>query len=100
MVDYNLYSWRGKSIYLTHSAKDELITLSMDMNSLIQALNESMPCPYSRRKKGVYERCTKVYGKAFKIVIADQIHRATKEPCWTVIHIKRYNLKREWRQKK
>jgi len=83
--------WRGRLLRITKHARDELLVLSIDTYDLIRVLDESVPCPRSRRGRETYEYCTKIHGKEYKIVIIDDIWRAFNEPCWTVKHIKRYN---------
>lgn len=94
-MEKELWVWKGRALCFTKHAIREMYVLSFTPDDMIEMLDLGINCPKSRRQKGILELCTNYQGDNYKIVVADDISHWRNDPCWTVIHIKRFN----WRQK-
>ncbi|MCK4798841.1 MAG: hypothetical protein KAT05_15805 [Spirochaetes bacterium] len=90
-MEKELWVWNGRPLCFTKHSIREMYILSFSPIDIKESLNIGMKCPQSRRQKGKIEICTNYQGNRYKIVIADDISHWRNNPCWTVIHIKRFD---------
>jgi len=85
------YYWNNRILRITKEATYELMIAKLEIPHLVEALNEAVRCPNSRRRREIYEFCVTIGGKDYKIIISDDVTRDFNyESCWTLIHIKPY----------
>lgn len=81
--------WKGRELRFTRHASRELLVEDLDIHDVVEAMDDAIKCPNSRRRRGNYECCTEINGTKYKIAIADDVIRDLNfEPCWTVKHVK------------
>lgn len=65
------FKWKGKIIFPTRSAQDEMFKENIDLYKAIKILENGFDCSRSKRANNVYERCITGGKKVTKVVAAD-----------------------------